>query len=315
MSEIDKESEQPVVENVVTNELPDSGEDLVKFFKDAKDAKDTAVTTEVVAEKVEEPAKELSDIEKQAVEMGWRPAAKFDTSTEGKRFIGAEEFVERGQLFKKIDHQKSELHELKNVLKDMSDHYKKTEELAYNRALNDLLTARDRAVEEGNIEDFKRIDSQVAEVSKQAQELQKLPAIAAPQAEPEPLSREAESFYTRNQHWFNNNSLENSRMVNFAASADKIMMQSRPDLSEKQRIELIEADIQLAFPHRFENANRSAPPTVAMASAESRSTKGSDLVGKLSHRQQALAKAMIAQGLYTSAEEYAKDLDARGALR
>ena len=314
--------------------LPE-GDDLVKFFQEAKTEKEEAVKaavnepkTEVIpveteaAAKLEtteavvatEPESKLTDIEKQAMEMGWRPADKFDTSSEGKRFISAEEFVERGQLFKKIDHQKAELQQLKNVVKDMTEHYKKTEELAYNRAMTDLINARNQAVAEGDVENFAKLDKQMLDVQRQAIQAQQIPTVQVEQQAP-PVSEMANQFFSRNQHWFNNDTLENKQMVNFALAADEFMAIRRPELPEKERLALVEADIRRAFPHRFENANRAAPAVVATTRPETGTKKDSSLVDRLSHRQRALAKAMVEGNLYTSEEEYAKDLETRGALR
>lgn len=322
MSEVDKALETPVsseletAEELVSIAPAEAVDEVEKVFAEAKAEKEASLLPNDIKDEPK-AEKELSPIEKEAIAMGWRAADKFDTSTEGKRFISAEEFVERGQLFKKIDHQKTELQQLKNVVKDMSEHYKQTEELAYNRAMTTILAARNKAVEEGDIENFKLLDNQMFDLNRQAvQSLQE--RTPNPQAqtsvEAKPISPDAQTFYDRNKHWFNNDTMENKQMVTFALAADEFMAIRRPDLSEKDRISLVEADVRRAFTHRFENTNRDAPPTVATKTSDTSGARGTTLISKLSHRQRALAKEMIEHNLYNSIEEYAKDLASRGVI-
>ena len=90
-----------------------------------------AVATETIA-----PAPELSPTEQKAMEAGWVPQDQWEGDPDQWR--PAKEFVDRGELFKKIEDQNRTIKEFKRALDDLKGHHAKTRETEYARALQVL---------------------------------------------------------------------------------------------------------------------------------------------------------------------------------
>src|SRR3990167_6558130 len=84
---------------------------------------------------VQKEETQYTDIEQNAMELGWKPKDQFNDSE--KEFIGAEEYLRRGPLIKEIMSRNRELKEMKDTLKKLSDHVSKNEQAAYARGFKD----------------------------------------------------------------------------------------------------------------------------------------------------------------------------------
>jgi hypothetical protein len=111
-------------------------------------------------------APQLSEVEQQAIELGWQPKEDFeaDPKNEGKRWRSADDFMDRKPLFDKIDQQGRELKDVKRALQSLAQQNKQVEELAYKRALEDLKAQKVLALEEGNHAAVVEIDEKIADI-------------------------------------------------------------------------------------------------------------------------------------------------------
>ena len=73
--------------------------------------------------------KQFSAIEQKALDQGWRPKEEFDGDPDA--FIDAPEFVRRGELFSKIEHQSKELKAVKAALDALKTHHSRVKEVEY----------------------------------------------------------------------------------------------------------------------------------------------------------------------------------------
>ena len=81
-----------------------------------------------------QPTQEAGDpYESQAREQGWKPKEEYEGDE--TKWRPAKEFVERGELFGKIDHMGKELKETRKALKMLQEHHSKVRETEYNKAL------------------------------------------------------------------------------------------------------------------------------------------------------------------------------------
>jgi hypothetical protein len=92
----------------------------------------TEVQPEAQEQKTAE--KQYTKIQQQAMEQGWVPKEEFQGDEE--TFIDAAEFVRRGELFGKIEHQNREMKLLRQSLEALKQHHSKTKEVEYQRASN-----------------------------------------------------------------------------------------------------------------------------------------------------------------------------------
>src|SRR5574343_553334 len=84
----------------------------------------------------ETPAVTVDPFEEQAREQGWKPKEEYEGDP--NKWKPAKEFVERGELFGKIDTLGRELKETKKALKMLQEHNAKIKETEYARAVSEL---------------------------------------------------------------------------------------------------------------------------------------------------------------------------------
>ena len=90
--------------------------------------------------------------DKQAREMGWRPKEEWEGEPE--KWRDAKEFVERGELYNKIDSVGRELKETRKALKMLQEHHSKVRETEFNRAVAELKAAQKKHLEDGNADEY-----------------------------------------------------------------------------------------------------------------------------------------------------------------
>ena len=99
-----------------------------------------AVNQPVVDEQTQpnqqDSAPQVDSYEQQAREQGWRPKEEYEGDPE--KWRPAKEFVERGELFGKIDTLGKELKETKKALKMLQEHNEKIKESEFKRAVEEL---------------------------------------------------------------------------------------------------------------------------------------------------------------------------------
>src|ERR1051326_5330300 len=111
--------------------------------------------------------------EEKALKMGWKPDHK------GENFVEAKEYVLRKPLFNLIDKLKQEQKDIKDKMKTQDEYLATARKEAYEQALRDLEAKREEAVQESNLEQYKRLQS---EDLKLRQQMAKDPIINKPVA-------------------------------------------------------------------------------------------------------------------------------------
>lgn len=290
----------------------EKNKDLVKEFK------------EVTTPKQAEAPKELTASEKEAMEQGWRPKEEFDPEKTGKRFVGADEYLDRKSFFDKIAAQKKEIeqarHQAQSVQKELErvrESVKRVEERSYQKALEDLNAQREAAVTENRVQDWHTIEAKMVKVHQEMADLNKPVVVEETKAEATPFTptTEQSEFLERNRAWFTPNSYENNKMINRSLEIEQFLHQRRPDLSEGQRLQIIEEDIRKEFPHRFENPKREESSPVTTDSDRALAGSKQSLSSLLDDEQKEMGKKMINQGAYSNLDEYAKDLIKYGVVK
>jgi len=114
------------------------------------------VEQDVVDDVVDTPeptnAQPTSHYEEDAREMGWRPKDEWEGDPE--KWRDAKEFVERGELYGKIDTMGRELKETKKALKMLQEHHSKVKETEFKRAVDELKALQKKHLEEGNSDGY-----------------------------------------------------------------------------------------------------------------------------------------------------------------
>lgn len=203
----------------------------------------------------EEIKKEASDakteasftaIEEKALEQGWKPQDEWEGEPDAWR--PAKEFLDRGELFKKIDDQNRTIKEFKRTLEEFSKHHAKVKETEYKHALEDLKRQKKEALLEGDADAVVNIDEKI-DLVREAQRVPE-PQVQAPQTNPIFIN------WVQRNTWY-----EANRAMR--AFADRVGNElGSQGLSPTDILSEVERQVKQEFADKFNNPKRNAPSAV-----------------------------------------------------
>lgn len=239
---------------------------------------------------------EATDYEGTAREKGWRPKEEYEGDPDG--WVGAEEFVKRQPLFDKIKGQAKKLKELEKTVEALAKHYQTNITQAKERAISDLKAERREAIELGDADRVEQIDARITHVT----------AMPDPVAPAPVLAPEIEQFIEDQKDWFN----KDEDMTAFAVSYNESYLKRHPNELGKSLDETMKA-VRKAFPDKFTNQKRQAPPPVEGGSVQN-AGGGKYSVGRLNPEQKLVYNQLVKVHKQMSHEEYFKSLEEAGYL-
>jgi hypothetical protein len=238
-------------------------------------------------------APEYSEVEQEAMALGWKPESEFDGKP-GKKFKSAEKFLEDKPLYDKIDEQHREIKKLKQGLDAFGKHYNKLEQAAYERAMKEMKADRLTALEEG---DLVRAEQIRDEMDAKKAEATTRPTIDAV----DPVERQQEmNSWRKSNDWYE----KDEDMTAFADGLGNKLLRSGKDPSEI--LAEVARKTRAAFPHKFRNPNKESAPRVESGSGK-KSSGGSDTAG-LTATEIQIMESLIRSGAPITREGYIKDL-------
>lgn len=243
---------------------------------------------------------QLSEVEVRAQEQGWVPQDQWEGDPDQWR--PAKEFLDRGELFKKIDEQKRELKQIKAAMEEFGKHHAKVREVEYQRALATLKAQKKAALEEGDADAVVEIDERIAETKEQAKE------AAAEAARPAPQQGEPDPAFVR---WQNRNQwYSNDRAMKAVADDVARDLVLRGEKDPTVILSAVEKEVRKEFPHKFENPNRQRASAVeGSVNKGGRATKDDF---HLSDDEKRIMNKIVATGAITK-EKYIEELKATRA--
>lgn len=239
----------------------------------------------------QEQVVEADPVESKAREQGWTSKEEFEANPDnaGKKWRDAEEFVDRGELFAKIDELSRKYKNTQKTLDQLDAHHKKVKESEYQRALATLKAQKKEALEEGDADALIEIDDRIADV-KAAQKVERTTQADLPE--------ELEQWIGKNP-WY-----ETDKEMADDADAIGIGYKAKhPDLSPADVLVHVEKQIKKLYPEKFTNPNR---PKTGVESPSSRGTSRSASYS-LSPDEERVAKNFERNGIMTR-DEYIKQL-------
>jgi hypothetical protein len=193
--------------------------------------------------------KKLTAVEEKAAEQGWVPEEEWEGDPEQWR--PAKEFLDRGELFKKIEDQNRTIKEFKKALEDLKGHHAKTRDTEYRRALETLKAQKVQAIEEGDAQSVVKIDDQIDLVKEEQRKL----ATQAYEPAVQELNPEFVAWTDRNK-WY-------ERDENMKIFADALGQRlAAAGRSPSAVLAEVERQVREEFPHKFKNPNRDKPGAV-----------------------------------------------------
>lgn len=238
--------------------------------------------------------KTYTAIEQRAMDGGWVPQEEWQGDPDDWR--PAKEFVDRGELFKKIEDQSRTIKQFKQTLDAMGKHHAQVREVEYKRALETLKAQKKEALVEGDADAVIDIDEKIALVREEQQELKSTPAPVSQ----EPTANPILDRWQEKNNWYS----RDKAMTAFADALGRELHSEGKSLSDA----LVEIDKQVKteFPHKFRNPNKDKPGIV-----EGSSNRGgkADLSMDLTEEERQVMHKLVKTGVMTK-EQYIKDLRA-----
>lgn len=189
-------------------------------------------------------------IEERARQKGWKPLSEFDG--EEVNFVDAKEFLSREPLLETIRDLKKHIKtQRENTDRDMqliSTQFAQMSEQAYKRALIDLESQRDLAIEDKNTDALKKIDTEIdtlkedrrkqADVVKQVETQRKQHS-----QEPTPEMKE----WLESNTWFN----QDQEMQDEAVAIGVGYLAKNPNKTQSQMLKHVTDRIKKIYPEKF----------------------------------------------------------------
>lgn len=206
---------------------------------------------------------QLTPTQEQALASGWVPKDSFKGDPD--KWVDAAEFIRRGELFSKIDHQNREIKELRRTMEALAQHHQNVSEVEYQRALSTLKAQKKSALEEGDADLVIAVDEQIDAVK----EMQRnAPKVNVPQQQNDP--QEFVSWKAQNQ-WY-----ESDETLREYADAVGLQLHQQ-GLSPNEVLAKVSEKVRKTFPAKFQNPRQSRPSPVEGSSAKGSSSSSFQL--------------------------------------
>lgn len=234
--------------------------------------------------------------EDQAKAQGWKPLEEFEGDKD--KWRSAKEFVERGELFGKIDHMGRELKETRKALKMLQEHHSKVRETEYNNALNELKALQKKHLEEGNSDGYLEATELLTDLKAE----QKARQVVGETAQPKPDERFVS--WTQENKWYQ----ADAEMRDFADAIGMGYAQKNPGIDPEDVLNYVTTQVKSRFKDKFVNPNRNKPSSVEGNSTPA-SKKGSF---DLTEDERRTMNTFVRAGVMTKEEYIAEVKKMRG---
>lgn len=227
--------------------------------------------------------------------MGWIPEERAGKLPEGKRFIGAKEFMERNPLYSKVK-------QLESGLTQLNSHYQKVAKIEHDKAEKEF-EAKLASLEADKI---KALDNaEHAEVVKIDKELR---ALEKPVEEAKEEDQAFVAWKGKNE-WYDNDKF-------LTVQADIIGERYFANgLRGVELFETVKDHLKQAHPEKFTNKERDKPSAVESGSQRSVTTSKTTSTKDLTQDEQKIYKSFKDMGVFAEKGSEQKYLDEVIALR
>lgn len=310
----------------------------------AEDNAAAAANEDVRSERTSSGGSADPQVEARARRMGWRTEADFEDGSMERRppkFLSAEEYIEKvesdlpilrernrfldntvSKLESKLDETAKELKtnntrmdELGKLVEDLHSQNQAVGKRAYEAAKRDLEAVKRRAVSEADEATYDEADRRLSELDRyRPDDTPKPKKQAADDDEPAP-KRQAETppapkISRVAQDWIDSNKDLMTDPVTNPVAVSLHTRNMASGMTETESLAKLTEQIKAEFPHKFNNARREAPSTVAGSSPQGRTTKKQtfdSLPADAKQTYERLERYMASKGKSYTKETYAKD--------
>lgn len=241
--------------------------------------------------------------EEKAIASGkWKPLEEWEGDPDDWR--PAREYVERGELFDKIDSQKKELKQMRKVLDTLKDHHLRVKQESMEEAIALLQKQRSQAKKE---EDYSKVIEITDEIEtlkdKQKKAIEKAQAELAVPTSTEVEPSETFKKWNAENSWYKMNG-KDPMTVYANVMADEFLRERSGKASEEEVFEYVEKKVREEFPEKFKREK--VDPKVEGVSS-TRPVKTKEGTYQFTDAERAIGKTLVESGVMTW-DQYAKDL-------
>ncbi len=252
-----------------------------------------------MSEETQEIVVTVSPVEERATLQGWKPKEQFVAEGGNESdWRPAREFVDRGELFAKIEDVKRENRNLKRTLQDFKEHHEKVSKIEYQRALSDLQKAKKEALIEGDADKVVEIDQQILDTREAA----KTAAVTREVREEAQAINPVFAAWVERESWYQ----YDAEMRTFADSIGVAMKQANPSMSPETVLSEVSKRVRKAYSEKFKNPRKEAAPTVESGDSP-RTNKGSNF--ELTEDEQRAMRRFVKAGAMTE-DQYKAEIKA-----
>lgn len=253
------------------------------------------VTPEVVVEEVKVDA-----YESEARDQGWRPKEEWEGDPE--KWRPAKEFVERGELFGKIDTLGRELKETKKALKMMQEHHSKVKESEYKRAVDELKALQKKHLEDGNSDGYLEASELLTDLKAEQKARQVQQEVTPKQADPRFVQ------WVDKNRWY----AQDANMREFADNLGLAYAQRHPDSDPTEVLDYVTREVRERFKTKFENPKRTQPSSVEGAGSGAPAANKAKF--ELSQEERKIMNTFLRTGAMTE-EQYIAEVKAMRGVK
>ena len=231
-----------------------------------------------MAEEQEVTEVEYSEVEQEAMAIGWRPEG-----VEGKKSLSAEEFIDRKPIYDDIRSLKKAHRKDRETLEAMKGMMDGIREQERSRAIEELNAQKKRALEEENFDNVIAIDEKIAK-----QRVQETPK----------RNVDFEEWVEKNE-WYS----EDPEMKDYADLIGDGYSRKHPDKSPSEVYQYVSSEAKKRFPDYFEPKQRSNP----VEGARRGRAGGTSLSSRdLNETERGIMKTLIRDGVFKNESEFMK---------
>lgn len=238
-------------------------------------------------------APEVNESETQARAQGWVP--KDEWTGQGK-WRDAEAFLDRGELFSKIDAQRREVRELRKTQEAFNAHLDTVRKAEFKRALEIIRKEKKDALVEGDPDAVIAADEKMLALQEEARHHAAQPAVNT-QVDPDAPAQFA-AWQAKNT-WYS----ESNRAMKAFADVEGIKL-AQSGMSASEVLKEIESQVRKEFPEKFTNPNRTRASAVEAGASKGVSSKENYA---LSDDERNVMNRLVKSGIMTK-EDYIRDL-------
>ena len=202
---------------------------------------------------------EYTEAEQSAMAKGWSPD-KDAVEASGKNWIPAEEFLAREPLYKEISNLKKANKTQTKQFEALNEHLNRLRDSMASERISGLQKEKRAAVEEGNVTEVDRIDTEIEKVKKET---------AAPQKAAESTNQAFDEFKSDNS-WYGSN----RKMTAYADYIGKELAQSNKYESYEDFYADVAAEVKKEYPEEFGSKKPSASPVEGASTRSATSNRG-----------------------------------------